>query len=288
MRDNSAILRTLIELGMNEREAKVYLALLQKKAAIAAELQRTSGIPQNKIYDTINSLLHKGYFAEKRESRNRFFEIVDPKTSLSNAFDDLRRRHENAIEHRRMIEELYENHKPVGEPFEYIEIIRGNENTHRKYIELLRNTKTELLGFTRPPFASSQKAMKEEQENVYQSYIEHGGDFRGVYEVNENSPPRMFCCIYDSMRHGEKFRIVPKLPLKMFIFDRQTLLMAEKESLISGDHLVNTVIKQNATVNGYIALFDYFWEQGVEYEQWIRGKEKLIEQKLAEFEKITE
>ena len=273
---------------MNEREAKVYLALLKKKSAIAAELQRISGIPQNKIYDTISSLLLKGYFTEKREGRSRIFEIVNPKNSLSSAFDILKRRHENAIEHRMMIEKLFENHEPAIEPYEYIEIIRGNENTHRKYIELLRNTKTELLGFTRPPFASSQKSMKEEQDNVYQSYIKRGGNFRGVYEVNEDSPPRMFCHIHDSMQHGEIFRIVPKLPLKMFIVDRQTLLMAEKESLISGDHLVNTVIKQKATVNGYIALFDFFWEQGAKYEQWIKRREQLMKQKLAEFEKSFE
>ncbi len=280
--NNHPIINCLLELRMSEREAKVYLALLNKRRATASVLQKTSGVPQNKIYDTLNSLTRKGHFSERQEGRLRIFEIVDPKVSLNHDFQKLNDRFENAIQQKKEIEKIYNSNEQVVEPFEFIEIVHGNENVHRKFIELLRNGESELLAFTRPPFASKTKDMKEEQKVAFYNYLKRG-ESRGVYEVHEDSLPRMFYNIHSGYKIGESLRIVPKLPLKMFIFDRKTLLIAEKESLTEDSEMTMTVVKQRATVNGYIALFDFFWEQGLTYEQWIKGKERLMEQKLAEF-----
>lgn len=284
--DNHPIINCLLELGMNVREAKVYFALLNKRKATAPVLQKISGIPQNKIYDTLNSLTRNGYFSERQEGRLRIFEIVDPKVSLNYAFKRLNSRFENAIQQKKEIEKIYASNEQIVEPYEYIEVIHGNDNIHRKFIELLKNVEFELLAFTRSPFASKTKEMKNEQTETFHNYLARGGESRGVYEVHKDSLARMFYNIHDSFEIGENFRIVPKLPLKMFIFDRKTLLIAEKESMTEESELTMTVVKQKATVDGYIALFDFFWEQGLKYEDWIKGKEQLMKRKIAEFEKF--
>ena len=276
----------LVNLGLKEREAKVYLALLLIQNATASNLQKISGMRQNKIYEIVGNLARLGYCNERQEGRKRTYEAVDPKLALENPIKNLEYRLEDA---KNLLEELhtvYESAEEVKEPFEYIEIVHGNDNIHRKFIELLKNVESELLAFTRPPFASKTKEMKNEQKEVFYNYLNNGGVSRGVYEVNEASPPRMFYNINGGFKIGESLRIVPKLPLKMFIFDRKTLLIAEKRSLTDENEITMTVVKQRATVDGYIALFDFFWEQGLKYEQWIKGKENLMEQKLAEFQEF--
>ncbi len=283
--NNSELVEGLIHLGMSEREAKVYLALLNKSYATAPTLQKLSRVPQSKIYAILDNLVRSGFCSERKEGRVRTFEAIDPINTLESPINTLSERLKKSITMREKLHEIYKSVDEVKEPFEYIEIVHGNENVHRKFVELLRNVESELLAFTRPPFASKTKAMKEEQKAIFYNYLNNGGESRGVYEVNDNSLPRMFYNVYSGSKIGESLRIVPKLPLKMFIFDRKTLLIADKESLTEESEMTMTVVKQRATVNGYIALFDFFWEQGLTYEQWIKGKERLMEQKLDEFDK---
>ena len=101
--NNSPLIRCLIELGMSEREARVYLALLKKRRSNTADLQRISGVPQSKIYQTVNSLVRGGYFSERRQGRNRTFEIIDPKVSLTSSFANLEKRLKGAKKQRKEI-----------------------------------------------------------------------------------------------------------------------------------------------------------------------------------------
>lgn len=285
MDKNNNYISGLIELGMSEREAKVYLALINKHNASITDLQKLSGVRSNKMSEVINSLVRQGLCSEKKVGQRRYFNALDPGSSLKPVLEEIEIRLEKGNKLRKDLCKLFESVEEVKEPFEYIEIAHGNENIHRKYLELLRTAKTEILGFTRPPFACISEKMVEEQRKAFRDYLKRGGISKDIYETHENSPPRMFDHTYEAYKSDDKFRIVLKLPLKMFIFDRKTLLIAESESFIRGNELIMTVIRQKATVDGYIALFDFFWEQGAEYEQWIKGKERLMERKLAEFEK---
>ena len=82
MIDNTKLLKDLINIGMNERNAKVYLALLKKKDASLPNLHKLSGVRLNKLYEVINNLIREGYCTEKKISRKRFFNAIDPGTSI--------------------------------------------------------------------------------------------------------------------------------------------------------------------------------------------------------------
>ncbi len=56
----------MIRTGLNERNAKVYLALLRKKDASLSDLNKISGVRQNKLYEVIKSLIREGYCTEKK------------------------------------------------------------------------------------------------------------------------------------------------------------------------------------------------------------------------------
>ena len=54
----------------------------------------------------------------------------------------------------------------------------------------------------------------------------------------------------------------------MMIFDRHTLLLADQERLSSVSEFTMSIIQQETTVNGYISLFEFFWEQSIGFEEW--------------------
>jgi len=64
-------------LGLNKNEAKVYLALLQKKQAYAAELVRSVGVHRNIIYDNLEKLIEKGLVSTIVDGTKRVFVAQD-------------------------------------------------------------------------------------------------------------------------------------------------------------------------------------------------------------------
>jgi hypothetical protein len=52
---------TLLELGLNRYEARVYQALIAEGTSTAKTISNITGIPYGKVYEVINSLAAKGF-----------------------------------------------------------------------------------------------------------------------------------------------------------------------------------------------------------------------------------
>jgi len=258
----------LSNLGLTKREAKVYLALINNNGGSAASLQRMVGIHRTKIYEVLKSLSYKGLCSEKRIDNLINYEAVSPKIALSQFITAIK---DNLSDAERLSEELqaiYSKGEKQTEPFEYLEVIHGNETIHHKYISLLKSTDKELLSFTRPPFATNSPDMDKEQFDEFYAFRERGGKSRWIRELGAN-PDRYEIEISEiADKKGEEFRISDKLPVKMMIFDREILLLADEGKLAREGELSMSIIKQQTMVNGYVALFDFFWSQSITFKEW--------------------
>ncbi len=62
--EKKTLVEALISYGLNEYEAKAYLALLQFGPAVAGEISRRSGIPRPRVYDTLQRLIDVALVSE--------------------------------------------------------------------------------------------------------------------------------------------------------------------------------------------------------------------------------
>ena len=123
----SNILERLISNIMSERQAKVYLALLENGEAGAAELQRKSGIPFSKISETTGYLVNNGYISMKKIGRKYYYEIIDPEVAIRSNIGKLQNKIGKLEVLSKDLAEMYKRRGQASEAFEYIEMIRGNE-----------------------------------------------------------------------------------------------------------------------------------------------------------------
>src|SRR5919204_4660570 len=72
----------LTRLGLTMYEAKAYLALLRRDSSTAAQVARLGGLPRQRIYDVLASLVEKG-LAAARPGRVVKYAATDPKGALS-------------------------------------------------------------------------------------------------------------------------------------------------------------------------------------------------------------
>lgn len=271
MAENSSNLTgRLVELGMSEREAKVYQALLNKRNATISELQKSSGVPQCKMYEIMRRLVHQGYCRERRVGRSRTFDVVDPGNALSFHLPKLEIRLENA---RDLIDDLssrFASSDQVTEPLDYIEVLHENDKIHRRYCQLVKSTSEELLGFGRGPYACDTADKANEQDEEEEGILLRGGKVRWVYEINLPEEEWVLKDLTSLQVQGAGIRIAGSLPIKMMIFDRETLLVADEEPFTQPGELTMSIIKQRTIVNAFRALFEFFWQQSAELDVWMK------------------
>jgi sugar-specific transcriptional regulator TrmB len=80
------IINTLQKFGLTEYESKVYVTLSLLGPAKASEISKQSGVPQSKIYLTLESLTGK-QFVEVSQERPKMFKAITPSFVIKNLLD---------------------------------------------------------------------------------------------------------------------------------------------------------------------------------------------------------
>lgn len=73
------LLNNLQNLGLNEKQAKVYLACLELGSATIAEVSEKSGVKRTSIYNFIEDLIKKGFLSEIKQDEQILLIAEDPK-----------------------------------------------------------------------------------------------------------------------------------------------------------------------------------------------------------------
>lgn len=72
MLSDEKIIVYLVNLGLTKYEAKIYLALLRNKLSYGSEIQKVSGVPGPKVYETISLLITKGIVYPRGTNPTRY------------------------------------------------------------------------------------------------------------------------------------------------------------------------------------------------------------------------
>lgn len=258
MSNESKIINGLLNMGFSERQAKVYNALLNMNDASLADLHKHSGVPQNKISEVIQILVRNGICSEKKIKTRKYYNVISPKSSLKEKIIEMQETLSNSEKLVDEIDSIYRKKDTIKEPLDYIEVIRGNFNIHSRFCEIVRNSKAEILSFHKPPWAAVNDNDDDEQGKSVEIFHKNGGKSRGIYEISDEEDYLIDFLKRDS-EVGEECRISGALPMKMFIFDRKLLLLAEASNDDNDNVLKMVLINQKVMVNAFIELFEFFW-----------------------------
>src|SRR5258705_13289394 len=82
---NDHILKQLIAFGLSDKEAKIYLALLELELATVHEVAKQSGINRSSAYVVLESLKRKGFVGISEDKNVRQYVAASPETLLYSA-----------------------------------------------------------------------------------------------------------------------------------------------------------------------------------------------------------
>ncbi|MEA3514297.1 MAG: helix-turn-helix domain-containing protein [Nanoarchaeota archaeon] len=131
----------LEKIGLKEKEAKVYVALLKEGSSLANHISKKTNILRSSIYDYLDVLLDKGFISYTIKAGKKYFQAVSPNKILD-SFQEKKKREEEDLKN--IIPELAKL-QDIGGKKSNIEIHEGKEGMKSVFSYILRDNPKEIL-----------------------------------------------------------------------------------------------------------------------------------------------
>jgi len=260
-------LKRLVEVGLLPREARVYLALLNKNRFTATEIAQVSGIPRQKIYEILDNLIKKGICVEKVGKVKRY-KAVEPESVFRVLIGQYKEKEKLALVLSNDLSVLYEKNREKFDPLEYIKVLKDRKQIYERWMFLEREAKQEILAFTKAPYTISFTDNVEEINT-----LNKGVKIRSIYENKDIIKEEYAKTMSSWVSAGEEARIVEELPMKMAIFDEKITILALNDPVSLKPSITTMIINHSSFAKAQKYVFESIWEKAMTIEEFkIREK----------------
>lgn len=265
-------LRALVDIGLNLREARIYLNLLTRKEFTAPEIARLAKLPRTSVYEFLKKMVFLGLCKEKA-GKIRSFEAIPPEIALSGLLANQKEEFQTILQERKekidkliqSLSSLFETGRDEKDPLDYIEILRDTKQIASKFFSLERKAEREIIGFTKPPYVVAPQDNEEELV-----HLNRGVSFRIIYEL-DGTVDEMKRAVGLGPERGEQARIIKSLPSKLVVFDGKISLLPMKDP-IAGKHSFTVLsIEHEGIASMLKEAFESFWSRAVPFEEYIKN-----------------
>ncbi|MBN2460358.1 MAG: hypothetical protein JXB60_02025 [Candidatus Cloacimonetes bacterium] len=257
----NALVGDLINLGLSELEARVYLNLLKKKYFTATELAKASRIHRTQIYDILSNLVQKGMCVEILGSIKKY-EAVDPKRVMNNFAANLDVKKQTARQLSESLSQVFSNNINNLDPLDFIKVLRTPTSIREHVFALIQQAESMVRVFNKPPYAMN-PARNEPETRSLTKGIRHCC----IYEVEEETAAFIERIEY-FRDQGEEVRLARKLPLKLVIFDSRCVVMTLYHAGEPGSQFTAMSVEHADFALAMADIFDLYWNNSMTLEEY--------------------
>jgi HTH-type transcriptional regulator, sugar sensing transcriptional regulator len=251
-------------LGLTAYESKAYLALIRRDYSTAVDVARVAGLPRQRVYDVMESLVEKG-LASSHPGRPVKYTPAAPNQAIERLVGDRRQAladlEEAAIAAVEQLTPAFRAGQIHHDPLEFIEVLRDHRAISERFREVQQGMKREILVFTKPPYATPP------QDNVTGLRVLKAGTARSVYEFSLFDDPEHVEGVRRFIEAGEEARFVASLPLKLAIIDGTIVMFGMQDPVAESSEVTMVVVEHPSLAGVLTVAFDAVWEQGLTFEQ---------------------
>ena len=261
----SSYLKSLVELGLTELEAKIYLALLQKNTFTASALSAASGVNRTQTYDILSKLTQRGMAVESR-GRVKKYSAVNPQNVLNDFEQEINHKQAKIAELSAPLSKMYSSGND-NSSLDFIQVLSSRQNIINKVEKLEYASQREILSFCKPPYMmnisfsySQQRASVFEKKPQLQQ--------KSIYEAELADVENFISWIKIFQDAGEEVRIVEKLPMKLVIFDQEKVLCTINNKLQPNDQFTAMFVDNIDLSSALTVTFYHYWQKAMTLEQF--------------------
>lgn len=263
-------IRELVVAGLTENEAKVYCCLLRKKQFTATEISHLAGVNRSKIYSVLNNLMQKGLCTEIL-GKVRKYEAINPQLALGKLIEERRQQLDKLTKLPAMLEPIFNQNKLNSSPLDFIQVFGTPASIIRKHHNLELESKKFVLSFCKEPYAMSNEL------NIHEEQVESmktGVIYKSIFEVDREDIYFFARRMKNFELQGEEIRISYHLPIKLHVFDEQTVMFSMINQINPEENLTYLVIEHPDLALTLIDTFYLYWEKSLTVAEFL-SREKI-------------
>lgn len=262
---NINITQSLMQMGLSEREAKVYRVLLGVDEITASGIPKFTDIPRTKVYEALTSLIKKGFCREVESvSGSQMYTAVDPRIALEGVvrveedrINSLRSLNANLGS---MLFEIYNNSALRLKDYDFVQILRGRLEIVNTYIAYRKSAKTEILELSTGAYVMQDSESRSEAEDNVR-LMQQGLDIRVIYQTNEIGYDGNSYFHTLNFQNGLNARTYSDVPVKMSLIDKKTILLPLSDPLLEEPNLTVLLIEHSGLYAVLREAFESYWEK---------------------------
>ncbi len=164
--------------------------------------------------------------------------------------------------------QLYSANEESSDSLDYVEVLTDLGQIRSRWIELQKNTKHEILGFNKPPFAVSLEQNVSHQKSTAKRKIRE----KGIYEFSETpskeTVKHFISVVQMYLNIGEEVRINESLPMKLMIIDEKITMLALNDPVSLEPSFTTILIEHPNYAKSQKIIFDTYWNNSLTLEEF--------------------
>lgn len=238
------LIKELQNAGLSEREAKVYLALLELGETNINRLAKKSKVKRTTVYLIMDSLKEKALVSHIKKGNKTFFYAEDPR-NLERRIEEKRKAIEKAMPELLSFTNLIDK-KPEIRYFE------GKEGIKEVYLDTLKYPEQEILAWFSEAFIDFDKEFFDE---IYIPKRVKNKIFARVI-LPDNEITRNFKEIDEKALRKTKLIAQKKFDIRVEI----SLYGKNKIAIMSYEEEIALIIESNKIFEALKCIFEFMWE----------------------------
>lgn len=243
--------KILEQIGLSKNETKVYFALLALDQSSATPIVRKSGIPNSKIYPTLEKLIRRGLVSFVIKNNVKHFQLSNPQSLL----ELLKEKEKQLVEQEQKVETLVEQieeKRDLSKEKQEASVFEGIEGLRSAFNEILSSLdkNEEYLVFTLGEELADE-GLKRFFLDYHKKRIEKGIKVRLI--CNEKIK-EIFIKFHSYKNMKVKFT-KSTLPAGTFIYKNKVM------TVVWGENPTAFVISSEVNAERYHSFFEEIWDK---------------------------
>jgi len=235
----------LKEVGLTDRESRVYLALLELGQSTTGPIIKKSGIPNSKIYEVLESLQNKGLVSWIIKGKIKYFKAADPKKILTILKEKERKLQE-------VIPLLKEKQRKSLDKSS-VELFEGLKSIKNMFLNITQNNKDYWYGFG---------------PGIYSENIRKFYDWWGFRRKERTSKGHLLISLENKKCFEKQYKEYMKIGLRSILkyskvsFPNDVFLYRNYVVLLNWEEIPSAIlIKSRNLFSQYLNFFKNLWKQ---------------------------
>jgi DNA-binding CsgD family transcriptional regulator len=245
--------------GLDEREGRVYEALVEQGHATAARIAAEVALSPAQASRTLTRLAARELLT-RLPGRPARFAAVAPEQAAASLITVQERQ---LLDLRVRARQLGEVHRRASvawqHPADLVEVLEGAANVANAFRRLQQEAQHQFRGFDRPPYLNNPLDGNDEEDR---RLTNEEVAYRVIYDRSAVAMPGRMADIWNGIRLGEQAR-VGKVPMKMMLCDDRSALIPVATAGSGYSIDAAYLIGPSSLLDALSALFESLWQRAV-------------------------